>query len=132
MANSFPKELSEAQMAPPPYSPVRIRPPMAFPWRIDTPSHIRAWGGEEARQAPYNQLILGPNSARATLYRLRITIAGDIAGSWAKFGGLGQLANRLEACVENNAEVMTRVAEEEIALPAHTARSRAEPSDISQ
>ena len=134
MVNSFSKELSEAQSAYPPYSPFCVRSPMEVPWRIDSPAHARAWEDEKARQARYNQPNPCPNAAQAVLYRLRIIIAGDIAGAWEKFGGLGAqlglLAYPLEACVENNAEVTHRLAEEDLCRLAHMARSRADPQEV--
>ena len=49
MANAFSKELPEAQMASPPLSPFRTRPPVNFPRSIRTPFHPRLWEGEMAR-----------------------------------------------------------------------------------
>ena len=123
-------------MEPHPCSPFCIRSPSTSPWRIDTPSHTRAWEAEKTRQAQFNQRNPCPKTAKGALYWPRIIIAGDIAGAWGKFGGLsaqlGFLGNHLEAFVGRSAGVMTRLAEEELTILAHEARSRADPGDILQ
>ena len=74
------------------------------------------------------------NAAQMAARRLRIIIAGELAGAWGKFGGFGgqpcPLLGHLEACLRHNAEVMDRLSEEGELRP-HTARSRMDPSGVS-
>ena len=134
MVNSFSKELSEAAAAFPPYTPYCARAPQDLPWRLDKPSHTRAWEDEKARQKRFGQLPPCLNSAQMVLYRLRIIIAGDLAGAWDKHGGfsaqLRLLASHLEACIENNTEVMARLSEEESEVLSHMSRSRMESKEV--
>ena len=67
------------------------------------------------------------------LYRLRIAIAGELAGSWGASGGLGGqlciLSNHLEARIGENSEVAARVMVEEMFPLARTdARTPSESS----
>ena len=134
MVNSFSKELAEAAAAFPPFSPYCARSPQDLPWRLDKLSHTRAWEGEKARQKRFGQLSPCLNSAQMVVYRLRVIVAGDLAGAWDKFGGFGAqlclLSNHLEACIENNTEVMARLADEENEVLSHMARSRVEPKEV--
>ena len=134
MVNSFSKELAEADTAFPPFSPYCARSPQDLPWRLDKLSHNRAWEDEKARQKRFGQTSPCLNSAQMVVYRLRVIVAGDLAGAWDKFGGFGAqlclLSSHLEACIENNTEVMARLADEENEVLSHMARSRMDPKEV--
>ena len=134
MANSFSKAPPEAAGAPPPYSPYNARLRQELPWRIDKPSRRRSWEDGESRQRRYSQPSPSLNAAQMVLYRLRIMVAGEPAGAWGEFGGHGSqlrlLPNHIEACIENNAEVLARPSEEERGLLSHMARGRMDPSEL--
>ena len=106
MANSSLKELSEAATASPPFPPYGARNPQGLPWRMDAPSRHRAREGGKARQRRHGQHSPRLNASKPGRRIL-------VAGSRAKVGGFGGqiclLPNHLEACVENNAEVMARL-----------------------
>ena len=81
MANSSSKELSEAANASPPFSPYCSRVPQDLPWRGAKPSLHRAWEGEKAWRRLYGRLSPSPNAAQMATFRLRILVAGELAGA---------------------------------------------------
>ena len=70
------------------------------------------------------------DTAQIALYRLRIIIAGKLAGAWDQWGGLvarlRHSTGHLDACVENNMEDTALSTDAEMDAPARTTRGRAD------
>ena len=91
-ANSFSKELAEAQGAAPPPPPLYARTPSDFQWRVGKTSHVRPCGDERALQDRFCPIAPRLNAARMALHCPRIKMAGGLEGSRDKFGGFGAAA----------------------------------------
>lgn len=103
MTNIFALELERGRISRPPYAPYVIADPLAIsPWIPTDDAHIRAlgkWGIGRKTYHRHNgsqELSCGPY----VLFRMRFVLAGDLADSWAEFGGLVGRLNQLSIVIE--------------------------------
>ena len=81
--------------------------------RLDEASRDRYWEDEQARQRRCGVSTHWLDAAQMAPYRLRIILAGGIAGAGDRYGAFGahrgHSAGHLEARIENNIEIPTRL-----------------------
>ena len=96
--NFFTKLRFEAAALVPPYTPYPAPKLMDAPWTPKGADVKRAAQAAEAKQKRSGVKESYPSLAQLMLAHLRAIVAGEVAGAWQKFGGLGaQLNNMAEA-----------------------------------
>ena len=87
--NFFTKSKFEADAAVPPYTPYPAPKLMESPWTPGGVDVERAAEASEAKRKKFGVEVSYPSLARLVLPQLRVIIAGEVAGAWGRFGGLG-------------------------------------------
>ena len=117
----------------PRFRPLGARAPSDIPRRLDKASRDRYWEDEQARQRRCGVSTHWLDAAQMAPYRLRIILAGGIAGAGDQYGVFGahrgHSAGNLEARIENNIEVPARLTDWGMDTLFRTAPSRVELSD---
>ena len=98
--NLFSEALYEGPKAIPPYTPFVAPKLWEAPWALQGPAHKRAIEAERRRQKRSAVKTSFLNTGQLALSYLRYVIAGDLAGAWTKFGGLGAMLTNLASLLE--------------------------------
>ena len=126
--NIFSEALYEGSKAIPPYTPFVAPKLWEAPWTLQDPAHKRAIEAERNRQKRNAVKTSFLNTGQLCLAYLRYIVAGELAGAWTKFGGLGamltNLASILELSVLQNMETACRFEKSQSAAWSHLARER--------
>ena len=89
--------LREGFKSTPPHTPFLAPKINEAPLALQGPTHKRATEAERSRQKRNDVKTSFLNTGQLALALLHYIIAGEIAGAWAKFGGLGALLTNLAA-----------------------------------
>ena len=99
----FSEALYEGSKAIPPYTPFVAPKLWEAPWTLQGPAHKRAIEAERNRQKRNAAKTGFLNTGQLALAYLRYIIAGEFAGAWTKFGGLGAMLTNLASILELSA-----------------------------
>ena len=115
-ANFFTKMKFEAAALAPPYTPYPAPKLVERPWTPNGADAIRAAATAGAKQRMFGAKESYPPLPQLVLAQPRAMVAGEIAGAWGKFGGLGsQLTNLAEvmAVAPKNQETAAKLTHEQ-------------------
>ena len=134
--NFFTKLRFEAAALVPPYTPYPAPKLMDAPWTPKGADVKRAAQSAEAKQKRYGVKESYPSLAQLMLAHLRAIVAGEIAGAWEKFGGLGaqlnNMAEVLETALKTNQETAARLITEQNQEWQQLARDRHDINQIAE
>ena len=126
--NLFTAAIYEGSKATPPYTPFVAPKLWDAPWTIQDPAHKRAIEAERNRQKRNSVKTSFLNTGQLALAYLRYITAGELAGAWSNFGGLGAMLTNLAAILElsvlQNMEAACRFEKTQSAAWSHLARER--------
>ena len=127
-ANLFPEALREGSRATPPHTPFLAPTLGDSPWALQDPARKKAFEAEKSRQRRNALKTSFLNTGQLALAYLRYIVAGELAGYWAEFGGLGailtHLASTIELSITKNVKTASRFERARSAAWSHLARAR--------
>ena len=133
-ANLFSEELRNGKRALPPYTPFLPPKLNEAPWVAQDPDYKRACENEKLRQQRNGVKTLFMNSPQLSLAYLRYIIAGEVAGAWDAFGGMGAMLSHLahlhKLSVTQNMETSFRFERAQSTKWSQLARNRGDPEVI--
>ena len=134
--NFFTKLKFEAAALVPPYTPYPAPKLMDAPWTPKGADVKRAVQLAEAKQKRYGVKENYPSLAQLALAHLRAIVAGEVAGAWEKFGGLGaqlnNMAEVMETALKTNQETAARLITEQNQEWQQLARDRHDINQIAE
>ena len=132
--NFFTKLSYEAAATEPPFTPYPAPDIRSEPWTPHALDVKRAIEAEMTKQKKYGVKKPYVRIDHMALAFIRMIVAGEIAGAWKRFGGLGpqlqNLAAILEISVKHNQEVAWKFASEQFRELQMLARGRHDPELI--
>ena len=135
-ANFFTKLRFEAAAVVPPYTPYPAPKLMDAPWAPKGADVKRAAQAAETKQRKFGAEESYPSLARLTLAHLRAIVAGEVAGAYEKFGGLGaqlnNMAEGMEIALKTNQETAARLIYEQNQEWQQLARDRHDIKQIAE
>ena len=133
-ANLFSEELRNGKRALPPYTPFLLPKLNEAPWVAQDPDYKRARENEKLRQQRNGVKTLFMNSSQLSLAYLRYIVAGEVAGAWDAFGGMGAMLSHLahlhKLSATQNMETSFRFERAQSAKWSQLARNRGGPEAI--
>ena len=132
--NFFTRLSYEAAATEPPFTPYPAPDIRSEPWTPHALDVKRAIDAEMTKQKKYGVKKPYVRIDHMALAFIRMIVAGEIAGAWKRFGGLGpqlqNLAAILEISVKHNQEVAWKFASEQFRELQMLARGRHDPELI--
>ena len=122
----FSEALREGSKRRPPFTPFLAPRLGESSWALQDPARERASEAEKNRQKGNAVMTSFLNTGQLALVYVRYIIAGELAGGWTKFGGLGalltNLATELDLSIIRNMETASRFERAQSAAWSYLAR----------